>query len=50
MLSETSQRKINTVWYHLYVESEKQTRQNNNNNNNKKKKTDSYKEQTSSYQ
>ena len=49
MLSETSQRKINTVWYHLYVESEKQTRQNNNNNN-KKKKTDSYKEQTSSYQ
>ena len=23
MLSETSQRKTNTVWYHLYVESKK---------------------------
>ena len=32
MLSETSQGEVNTVWYHFYVGSEKQTRQNNNNN------------------
>jgi len=32
MLNEISQTKTNTAWYHLYVESNKQT-----NNNNKKK-------------
>ena len=28
MLSEISQRKTNTVWYHLYVEAEKSNKQN----------------------
>ena len=47
-LSEMSQRKTNTVWYHLCVEStEKQ--QTTEYNNNKKKQTHWYRKQTSGY-
>ena len=46
MISEISQRKTNTVWYHLYVESEKYRKL----VNITKKQTRRYKEQTSGYQ
>ena len=39
MLSEISQRKTNTTWFHLYVESKKQNKQT------KLKQTHTYKEQ-----
>ena len=42
MLSEISQRKMNTVWYHLYVESKKFFKSEYN-------KKDRYREQTSGY-
>ena len=47
MLSEVNQRKTDTVWCHLYVESKiiQQTSE-----YNKKKKVDSQREQTSGYQ
>ena len=35
MLSEISQKKINTVWFHLYVESQKQNKQTNKTKQNK---------------
>ena len=47
MLSEISQRKTNTVWYHLYMESKKCNRLV---NITKRKKTHGYREQTSGYQ
>ena len=47
MLSEISQRKTNTVWYHLYVESKKYNKLV---NITKQKQTHSYREQTSGYQ
>ena len=45
LLNEISQQKINTVWYHLYVESEKYNRL----VNKTKRQTHRYKEQTSGY-
>ena len=42
MLSEISQRKMNTVWYHLYVESKKFFKSEYN-------KKDRYREQTSGH-
>ena len=47
MLSEISQRKTNTVWYHLYVESKKYNRLV---NMTKKKQTHRCREQTCGYQ
>ena len=47
MLSEISQRKTNTVWYHLYVESKKYNRLV---NITKKRQTHRYRAQTSGYQ
>ena len=47
MLSEISQRKTNTVWHHLYVESRKYNKPV---NTTKKKQTRRSREQTSSYQ
>ena len=47
MLSEISQRKTDTVWYHLYVESKKYNKLV---NIIKKKPTYRYREQTSGYQ
>ena len=46
MLSEISQRKINTVWYHLYVESKKYNKVV---NITKKKQIHRYREQTTGY-
>ena len=48
MPSEISQRKTNTVWYHLYVESKKKIQQIN--EYKKRKQTHRYREQTRSYQ
>ena len=47
MLSEISQRKTNTVWYHLYVESKKYNKQM---NITKQKQIHRYREQTNGYQ
>ena len=47
MLSEISQRKPNTVWLHLYVESKKQNKWT---NITKQKLTHRYREQTGGYQ
>ena len=47
MLSEISQRKTYTEWYHLYVESKKYNKVV---NIAKQKQTHSYREQTSGYQ
>ena len=44
MLSEISQRKTITVWFHLYVESKKQNTQT------KQKQSHRYKEQTGGHQ
>ena len=46
MLSEISQRKMNTVWYHSYVESEKYKKLV---NITKKKQTHRFTEQTTDY-
>ena len=47
MLSEISQRKKNTVWYHLHVESKKHNKLV---NKTIKKQTHKYREQASGYQ
>ena len=47
MLSEVSQRKENTIWYHLYMESKKYNKPV---NITKKNQTLIYMEQTSGYQ
>ena len=47
MLSEINQRKTNSIWYHLYVESQKY---NQSMNITKKMQIYRYREQTSGYQ